>query len=371
MSVKNYILSHSNQFNHYKDENAKLKKQNKKLKKQLQEKENQIENIKFSEDLEEGISIIVPTYKGENHIRPLLKSLEEQTLEFEKFEVIFIINGEPDSTFEILKDFSQKNNDMDIIITHTKTPGVSNARNIGLKLAKKQYVGFVDDDDFISPNYLKSLYTHSRPDRVVMSDFIDMNENSGEEEESPLRPFSKTEYGVIKDAPIAFQSLSAITTAKSLPTYAAKSIKFNTKLRNSVDISYFSRLYPKFDFEFYLVDRKEEAIYYRLQRSESISRQKNTYEFNVLGRLNVIDDIDSMIKVTKDEKYLEYLKIRSGAQIDFIVTYLLEHPEDKEKVLKEIEKHNYTYFSYERLNKKEVVNLKEELKKKNKENENK
>lgn len=349
MSLKNFILSNSDQFNHYKTENTKLKKENKKLKKELENAKQEIESIKFSEEFEEGISIIIPTYKGENYIKPLLDSLQEQTLEFDKFEIIFIINGELDSTIDILKQFSQKNKDMDIIITHTKTPGVSNARNIGLKIAKKQYTGFIDDDDFISPNYLKSLYEHSSPNRVVMSDFVDVNEETGEIEESPLRIFSNTDSGIIKNAPVSFQSLSAITTAKILPTYAAKSVKFNTELRNGVDISYYSRLYPKFDFEFYLIDRKEEAIYYRLQRAGSISRQKNSYEFSVLGRLKVIDDINTMFEVTKNKKYIKYLKIRTDRQSVLIANYLKEHPEDKEKVLEEIEKHNYTYFPYHKL----------------------
>ena len=351
MSLKNSILSHSGQFNHYKNESAKLKKENKKLKKELKNKEQEIANIKFNEELEDGISIIIPTYKGENHIKPLLDSLEEQTLEFDKYEVIFIINGELDSTMDMLKDFAEKNKDMNIIITYTKTPGVSNARNIALKIAKKQYTGFIDDDDFISPNYLKSLYEHSRPNRVVMSNFVDINEETGEEMESRLLPFSTTEHGVIKEAPVAFQSLSVITTAKSVPSHAAKSVQFNTELKNGVDISYYSRLYPKFDFEFYLVDKKEEATYYRVQRTGSISRQEGTYEFNILGRLKVIDDIDPMFKVAKNEKYIKYLKIRTNAQCSFITKYIKEHPEDKEKVIKEIESHNYNYFPYEKLEK--------------------
>ena len=68
MSIKDSILSHSNQFNHYKEENKKLKRENKKLKD---------ENRKIKEDMEDlnkyetGISIIIPTFKGEDHIRLL------------------------------------------------------------------------------------------------------------------------------------------------------------------------------------------------------------------------------------------------------------------------------------------------------------
>lgn len=77
MSIKDSILSHSNQFNYYKEETEKLKKENKKLKNENKRIKKEIENL---DKYETGISIIIPTYKGENHIKLLLESLEKQTL---------------------------------------------------------------------------------------------------------------------------------------------------------------------------------------------------------------------------------------------------------------------------------------------------
>lgn len=346
MSIKNSILSHSNQFNHYKNESERLKKENEKLKKQLEERNQEIENIKFNEEFEDGISIIIPTYKGENHINPLLNSLEEQTLDRDKFELIFIINGERDSTLDILLEFAEKNKDMDITITYTKTPGVSNARNIGLKIAKKQYTGFIDDDDFVSPNYLKKLYEYSRPNRVVMTNFVDINEETGEEMESFLVPYDEKEHGVIKDAPVKFLNLALSTVAKSIPSFATKSVRFNTNLTSGVDPSYYSFLYPKFDFEFYFINKEEEATYYRLQREGSISRQKMSYQFNVLDRLKVVDDLDKNYRKTNIKKYKKYLQICVIGQAGFMKKYIIEHPDEKEKVIEEVKNHNLAYFPY-------------------------
>lgn len=350
MSLKDYILSHSGQFNHYKEETKKLKKENKKLKKEiknLKEENKKIkDDLKNSDQYEDGISIIIPTYKGENHIKPLLESLEKQTLDPEKYELIFIINGEMDSTINILKEFTEQNTDKNVIITYTSTPGVSNARNIGLRIAKKEYTGFIDDDDFVSPKYLEKLYEHSKPNRVVMTNFIDIDDETKEEMESFLVPFSEKAHGVIKEAPVKFLNLAVITQAKSIPTFATKSVQFNTNLNNGVDVSYYARLYPNYDFEFYFIDKAEEAIYYRLQREGSISRPKMSFKFNVIERLKVIGDLDPSFKATKSKKYKRYLTICAEGQTRFMNRYLDQHPEDEEKVLEEIKKHDYEIFPY-------------------------
>ena len=341
MSFKDSILSKSNQFNYYKDKTAELNKENKELKNEIS---------LLSPDLEDGISLVVPVYKAENHIAPLLESLEKQSLSRDLFEIIFIINGELDSTMDILTDFAISNDDMNVIISYTKEAGVSNARNIGIRIAKRQFLGFVDSDDFISESYLESLYRHSAPNRVVMPNFIDINEETGEEVESYLVPFSMNKSGIIKGAPSEMADL-AITTAKILPTLVAKSTEYNTKLLNGEDISFYARLYPKFDLEFYFVDKKEAATYYRLRRFDSVSRQSMSYQFNVLDRLKVMDDInESLLNLRKNDKRHErFLKVLMRGQSMFMVRYLKENPQDRDKVIEEVKKHDFVYFPYERL----------------------
>lgn len=342
MSIKNSILSKSNQFNFYKDKSFKLEKENQELNGKIQE---------LLPELKKGISVIIPSYKGESYIHVLLDSLERQTLSRDLFEVIFIVNGEMDSTLKILSDFAKSNPDMNIILTYTNEPGVSNARNIGIRIAEREFIGFIDDDDFISENYLKSLYNHSAPNRVVMSNFIDVDEKTGEEIESFLVPFDMNDSGVIKGAPVKLINLAVITTAKILPAMAVKGTYFNPNLNNGVDISYYSRLYPKHHLEFYFIDKKEKSIYYRVRRTGSISRQDYSFKFNVLDRLKVLDDVnESYILVDDNDKlYKKFLRIIFGGQSAFMKRYLKEFPEDREKVITEVKKHNFKYFPYDNI----------------------
>lgn len=355
MSLKNSILSKSNQFNHYKSEAEKLKKENESLKKENKQMNNKINvnknDLISQERFSKGISVIIPTYNGENHIKGLLESIENQSLSPEQYELIFIINGSLYPTIEILNEFMEKNPEINVEIHFTKVSGAGNARNIGIDLVKREFTTFVDDDDFLSPNYLEKLLEHSKENRIVMSNFIDIDEESHEEMESYVLPFSNKTHGIIKEAPVKFANLASIITAKAIPSPAIKSTKFNTELENGEDISYYGRLYSKFDFEFYVIDRNEEAIYYRLKRSSSVSRQELSYEFNILGRLKVIEDLNSSLEYTENEKIQKYIKICCGGQTGLMRKYLNEYPEDKEKVLKEIEKHDFKYFPYNKLEK--------------------
>lgn len=341
MSIKNKVLSRSNQFNYYKKETARLKNEEK-----LREDEFKEDEIR--EKYEDGISVIIPSYNGENHIDPLLDSLAKQTLSPEKFELIFVINGDLDGTVDKLSEFIQDNSELNVVVNYTSRAGVSNARNIGLAAARREYVTFIDDDDFVSPSYLNSLYKYSQPNRVVMTNFIDIDIDTGEEIESPAVPFSFNKHGIV-NAYTELKSLVAVTVAKTIPTHAAKSVRFNTNLKNGVDISYYCRLYPKFDFEFYFIDKKEKAIYYRIRTSESLSRQEISYEFNIIHKLRVIEDIDFSLKYAKGKKNIDFLKLRVNATSSFIVKYVRAYPEDKQKVLDEIRKHEFIYFPYEKI----------------------
>ena len=52
------------------------------------------------------------------------------------------------------------------------------------------------------------------------------------------------------------------------------------------------------------------------------------------------------IKITGLWKIKKYIKMCFQGQTGFIQRYLIEHPEDKDKVLKEVEKHDFKYFPY-------------------------
>ncbi|GAE35933.1 glycosyltransferase family 2 protein [Halalkalibacter akibai] len=103
------------------------------------------------------ISIIVPVYNVELFLHKCIISILSQT--FKDFELILINDGSTDKSGEICDVYSQK--DSRIKVIHKKNEGQSSARNKGLEIARGDYIGFVDSDDWIEQDMYKTLYESS------------------------------------------------------------------------------------------------------------------------------------------------------------------------------------------------------------------
>lgn len=99
------------------------------------------------------LSIIVPIYNVEEYLDQFFQSLISQPSD--NFELICVNDGSTDSSFEILKKYSKKFDN--IFIINQLNSGVSKARNNGLKKARGEYVVFLDSDDFLESNYIEKI----------------------------------------------------------------------------------------------------------------------------------------------------------------------------------------------------------------------
>ena len=99
------------------------------------------------------VSVIIPVYNVDKYLEECLQSVCSQTLK--DIEIICINDGSTDKSGQILKDFAKK--DKRIILIEQENRGVSIARNNGLKAARGEYIGFVDSDDCIDPDFYEKL----------------------------------------------------------------------------------------------------------------------------------------------------------------------------------------------------------------------
>ncbi|MBR1424869.1 glycosyltransferase [bacterium] len=100
------------------------------------------------------VSIIIPVYNVENELKQCLDSVCNQTLK--DIEIICINDGSTDRSPEILNEYAQR--DSRIKVINNSNSGAAVSRNIGLSIAKGEYIGFVDGDDWVDENYYSSLY---------------------------------------------------------------------------------------------------------------------------------------------------------------------------------------------------------------------
>lgn len=373
------ILNHSYflKINSLETQNKNLKNQNNNLKKDNEHLKNR-NNELFSENnhlkkfspqykLKKGIDVLVPTYKAEEYVLKFLDSMKKQTLEYELFEVLFVINGERDNTENLIRKFSEENPKINIKIIESE-PGATTARNKGIDELNREYVVFIDVDDFISPNYLKEAYKHCSPNRIIIGDYYDIDENTGEISETYFTKSFKGKKGIIDPYSVS-QGALLIATNKVMPTSDIKTVKFDTNLKSGDDHEYFCRLYSKFDYEYYFVGNDCDAIYYRLVVSNSVSRQPLSYDFNIIQRLEVMKKVDEMYETLKNPKMEKLLNLTiNSSQLTFIIRYLERYPEHYAKVLNEIKNYNLKHFDYDNFKNKTISLFNEIIVKNNNEN---
>lgn len=121
------------------------------------------------------LSIIVPVYKVEPYLRKCVDSLLAQDLSGEEYEIILVDDGSPDQCPQICDEYADKFQNISVI--HRNNGGLSAARNSGLAVAKGEYVQFVDSDDYLEPNVLKTLIAKMDADRLDVLRFNYQNVN--------------------------------------------------------------------------------------------------------------------------------------------------------------------------------------------------
>lgn len=103
----------------------------------------------------ELISVIVPVYKVPEHLlRQSIESIMRQT--YTDIEIILIDDGTPDNGGVVCDEYGKLDSRINVI--HTTNGGVSRARNLGLDVARGEYVLFVDSDDYIEYWAIHELY---------------------------------------------------------------------------------------------------------------------------------------------------------------------------------------------------------------------
>lgn len=99
------------------------------------------------------LSIIVPVYNVQDYLDTCIKSLISQT--YERIEIILVDDGSTDDSGRICDRYADLDSRIQVI--HKENGGLSDARNLGIEIAKGEYVGFVDSDDWISTKMYEVL----------------------------------------------------------------------------------------------------------------------------------------------------------------------------------------------------------------------
>ncbi|MBQ5473125.1 MAG: glycosyltransferase [Lachnospiraceae bacterium] len=189
------------------------------------------------------ISIILPIYNTEEYLEKCLNSILAQT--YQTWELIAVNDGSTDKSGEILDRYAAK--DKRIHAIHQENGGESHARNVALRVAKGDYIAFVDCDDWLEPKmYEKMIQTaeYYKLDMVAAGWFKN-DEIITNEKEVVMEPFGRDQllyYLYKRDAFRGFSYMwNKLYRRNVLQDTDGSLMEFDESLRLGGDVIYLAK----------------------------------------------------------------------------------------------------------------------------------
>ena len=150
------------------------------------------------------LSIIVPIYNVEQYLRKCVDSLLLQDLSSSEYEIILVDDESPDACPQICDDYAATHKNIRVV--HRPNGGLSAARNSGIKIAKGEYVCFVDSDDYWQHNVLAELMAQVERDNLDVLRYRLQYVNPQYEVYNPYKidPFKGNDYSEIPTDGVSF-----------------------------------------------------------------------------------------------------------------------------------------------------------------------
>lgn len=260
------------------------------------------------------ISIIMPVYNSQDHLKDTLDYILNQT--FDDFELICVNDGSGDDSLDIMNDYSLKDSRIKVFSQENK--GQGSARNKGLEHCTGKYVYFMDSDDCIIPEFLELVHDNIKNNSSEIVMFKTGNIESGNKIDTwPLFPFDE----VFKDADFNDFTFDYHSVLKYVlnSSFAPWTKFYKKELFDRYDDFTFNEKLPYEDVLFHIKSMlrasrisfvPEYLYYYRIDNPNSSS-------FNYESHIKIFDVIDEVGEFLKKENYLndfekefEFFKLR-------------------------------------------------------------
>lgn len=252
------------------------------------------------------ISVVIPVYNVERFLEKCITSILEQS--YSNLEIIIVNDGSTDNCLSICKEFEKIDNR--IILINQDNKGLAESRNVGTRIAKGQYIVFIDSDDFVGKNHISNLYSIVSEKNVKLG----------------ITNFKKVEIGEI----IHLENVKAKQKIKLYDKQTAlKELFLQKEFDNSAwakiyhislfdDIEYpKGKLYEDLPVTYKLIEKNEfigymdTKDYYYVNRPESILNMN----FNE-KKLDLVDFVNEMFKKYENDEFLcKYAGTRAFASL--------------------------------------------------------
>lgn len=282
-----------------------------------------------SDTVRPGVSLILATHRGAERIGGMLDSISAQTLPAHLIELVVVENGgEPESRAAV-EEFEARTG-FDVVYRFRDEPGVGGARNLGLDLATRSHVTFVDDDDLLGQNFLLAAWLASSTTRVVLSRLYDLTPAGEIVQETPQSKNVDSLHGASQPLELRPWALGQ-NACKLIPTDIARACRYPEDLHSGEDIVFMAQLMGH-DLDFAPALELPDPAYLRIRRENSVSRRALTFDFAVTERLAVMAALRQVASGLSSQEERQAITALSGAQAGFVLRYRDSHPDQADEV---------------------------------------
>lgn len=233
------------------------------------------------------VSVVVPVYNSSRHLKECLDSLATQTLA--DIEIICIDDGSTDVSWTILNEFRKI--DGRFCVLKQENRGAAEARNRGLKIARGEYIIFLDSDDVFESDMIDVMYKKSLASGsdITICNYDVYSNQRGVDKQVMHSCMTKTPIVGLTDLPLSglMQFVTPVPWTKLIRKsfLITNDIVFqNLKSANDVYFSYMSGLLAK---AICRTDDIAPKIHYRTNTSSQISSHRSINDvYRAFGKLH-------------------------------------------------------------------------------------
>ncbi len=243
------------------------------------------------------ISVIIPVYNVEEFMDQCIRSVVEQT--YKNLEIILVDDGSTDRSGSKCDEWAKK--DLRIRVIHKENGGLSDARNAGMAVAKGDYIGFIDSDDYISEDMYEILLNLCIENDVPLSCIRYDTVGKG---------YNPPRENGIKEIVSAHKMLTMITWPWNYPDmYAAMNVMSRLYRRDILEGMSFpkGRVYEDITFSTEVLQKAEKiayynkALYHHRSREDSITGKDRSFSMKCFT--DRTPQIEKQIKMLKSYGY--------------------------------------------------------------------
>ncbi|MBQ1719767.1 MAG: glycosyltransferase [Bacteroidales bacterium] len=268
------------------------------------------------------VSVIIPVWNAGMGIRKCVDSLRCQTLE--DIEMIFVDDCSTDGAMEVVRQAVAEDSRIRII-TNTENVGSGPSRNVGIEVARGEYLSFVDADDYVDSFFLERLYAKAIAGQldIVKGRFCYVKEDGSEVERYNLNKIIRE--GIQLGKPLfclfRYEHQSAIYRRAFVMDNA---IRYGTS-RRSEDTTFLLKACHRCG----RFDIVEESEYFYRKQNDSLVHDASSQTLE--RKLHAFQErMDYIVEYMADEYYISYY-MATKVQYDLeICNYIRKIPEYRE-----------------------------------------